>query len=309
MPRFRQLFSCLLMLCASIAAQAQMKWNQQYQTYIDQYKDLAIEQMLRYRIPASITLAQGLFESAAGRSDLVRQGNNHFGIKCHTSWMGPKQYHDDDARGECFRVYSDAKESYEDHSQFLARQSRYACLFNLSTSDYKGWARGLKQCGYATNPQYANKLIQIIELYKLHEYDKAKRYDKFMAEHSGTDQPINAQGLLHPIHLFNDNYYLYAREGDTFKGIGKEVGISWKKLAKYNERNKNDILHKGDIIYLKKKRKKAPKQYKKRPHIVQAGESMYGISQKYGIRLKNLYKMNGLDPDFKIYPGARLRVR
>lgn len=309
MPRFRQLFSCLLMLCASIAAQAQMKWNQQYQTYIDQYKDLAIEQMLRYRIPASITLAQGLFESAAGRSDLVRQGNNHFGIKCHTSWMGPKQYHDDDARGECFRVYSDAKESYEDHSQFLARQSRYASLFNLSTSDYKGWARGLKQCGYATNPQYANKLIQIIELYKLHEYDKAKRYDKFMAEHSGTDQPINAQGLLHPIHLFNDNYYLYAREGDTFKGIGKEVGISWKKLAKYNERDKNDILHKGDIIYLKKKRKKAPKQYKKRPHIVQAGESMYGISQKYGIRLKNLYKMNGLDPDFKIYPGARLRVR
>ena len=309
MNRFRKYILGVAFLLTTAPMSAQMKWNQTYQTYINQYKDLAIEQMLRYRIPASITLAQGLFESAAGRSDLVRQGNNHFGIKCHTSWMGPKQYHDDDARGECFRVYSDAKESYEDHSQFLARQSRYASLFNLSTSDYKGWARGLKQCGYATNPQYANKLIQIIELYKLHEYDKAKRYDKFMAEHSGTDQPINAQGLLHPIHLFNDNYYLYAREGDTFKGIGKEVGISWKKLAKYNERDKNDILHKGDIIYLKKKRKKAPKQYKKHPHIVQAGESMYGISQKYGIRLKNLYKMNGLDPDFKIYPGARLRVR
>ena len=309
MNRFRKYILGFAFLLTTAPMRAQMKWNQTYQTYINQYKDLAIEQMLRYRIPASITLAQGLFESAAGRSDLVRQGNNHFGIKCHTSWMGPKQYHDDDARGECFRVYSDAKESYEDHSQFLARQSRYASLFNLSTSDYKGWARGLKQCGYATNPQYANKLIQIIELYKLHEYDKAKRYDKFMAEHSGTDQPINAQGLLHPIHLFNDNYYLYARERDTFKGIVKEVGISWKKLAKYNERDKNDILHKGDIIYLKKKRKKAPKQYKKRPHIVQAGESMYGISQKYGIRLKNLYKMNGLDPDFKIYPGARLRVR
>ena len=309
MNRFRKYILGFAFLLTTAPMSAQMKWYQTYQTYINQYKDRAIEQMLRYRIPASITLAQGLFESAAGRSDLVRQGNNYFGIKCHTSWMGPKQYHDDDARGECFRVYSDAKESYEDHSQFLARQSRYASLFNLSTSDYKGWARGLKQCGYATNPQYANKLIQIIELYKLHEYDKAKRYDKFMAEHSGTDQPINAQGLLHPIHLFNDNYYLYAREGDTFKGIGKEVGISWKKLAKYNERDKNDILHKGDIIYLKKKRKKAPKQYKKRPHIVQVGESMYGISQKYGIRLKNLYKMNGLDPDFKIYPGARLRVR
>ena len=130
-----------------------------------------------------------------------------------------------------------------------------------------------------------------------------------MAEHSGTDQPVNAQGLLHPIHIFNDNYYLYAREGDTFKAIGKEVGINWKDIAKYNERDKHDVLHKGDIIYLKKKRKKAPKQYKKRPHIVQQGESMYTIAQKYGIRLKSLYKMNHLSPDFKIYPGARLKVR
>lgn len=295
-------------LLLSIPSYAQMKWNQAYQTYINQYKDLAIEQMLRYRIPASITLAQGLFESAAGRSDLVRQGNNHFGIKCH-NWTGPTQYHDDDARGECFRVYQDARDSYEDHSKFLAKQPRYAKLFALNTKDYKGWARGLKACGYATNPQYANKLIQIIELYRLHEFDHAKRYDRFMAEHNGTDQPVNAQGTLHPIHLFNDNYYLYARQGDTFKSIGKEVGISWKKLAKYNERDKHETLTKGDIIYLKKKRKKAPKQFKKRPHVVQPGESMYLIAQKYGIRLKSLYKMNDLSPDFKIYPGAKLKVR
>lgn len=295
-------------LLLSIPSYAQMKWNQAYQTYINQYKDLAIEQMLRYRIPASITLAQGLFESAAGRSDLVRQGNNHFGIKCH-NWTGPTQYHDDDARGECFRVYQDARDSYEDHSKFLAKQPRYAQLFALNTKDYKGWARGLKACGYATNPQYANKLIQIIELYRLHEFDHAKRYDRFMAEHNGTDQPVNAQGTLHPIHLFNDNYYLYTRQGDTFKSIGKEVGISWKKLAKYNERDKHETLNKGDIIYLKKKRKKAPKQFKKRPHVVQPGESMYLIAQKYGIRLKSLYKMNDLSPDFKIYPGAKLKVR
>lgn len=295
-------------LLLSIPSYAQMKWNQAYQTYINQYKDLAIEQMLRYRIPASITLAQGLFESAAGRSDLVRQGNNHFGIKCH-NWTGPTQYHDDDARGECFRVYQDARDSYEDHSKFLAKQPRYAQLFALNTKDYKGWARGLKACGYATNPQYANKLIQIIELYRLHEFDHAKRYDRFMAEHNGTDQPVNAQGTLHPIHLFNDNYYLYARKGDSFKSIGKEVGISWKKLAKYNERDKHETLNKGDIIYLKKKRKKAPKQFKKRPHVVQSGESMYLIAQKYGIRLKSLYKMNDLSPDFKIYPGAKLKVR
>lgn len=296
----------LLLVCT--ASNAQMRWNQSYQTYINQYKDLAIEQMLRYRIPASITLAQGLFESRAGQSDLARQGNNHFGIKCH-NWTGPTQYHDDDARGECFRVYQDAKQSYEDHSLFLARQSRYSRLFNLSPTDYKGWAHGLKACGYATNPQYASKLIQIIELYKLNDYDKAKSYDRFMATHSGTDKPINAEGTLHPIHIFNENYYLYAREGDTFKSIGREVNISWRKLAKYNEMDKKTILHKGDIVYLKKKRKKAPKQYKKRPHTVMPGESMYTISQKYGIRLKNLYKMNHLSPDFQIRPGVLLKVR
>ena len=297
----------LALLCC-LPMGAQMRWNQTYQTYINQYKDLAIEQMLRYRIPASITLAQGLFESAAGRSDLVRQGNNHFGIKCH-NWTGPTQYHDDDARGECFRVYQDARDSYEDHSKFLAHQPRYARLFQLSQRDYKGWARGLKACGYATNPQYANKLIQIIELYKLNEYDKAKRYDRFMAAHSGTDQPVNAEGLLHPIHIFNKNYYLYAREGDTFKSIGKEVGISWRKLARYNERDKHTILRKGDIIYLKKKRSKAPKQYKGRPHVIKPGESMYVISQKYGIRLEKLYKMNHLDPNIPVSIGTRLRLR
>ncbi len=299
----------LLALFSTSTLKAQMKWNQAYQTYVNQYKDLAIEQMLRYRIPASITLAQGLFESRAGLSDLARQGNNHFGIKCHTSWTGARQYHDDDARGECFRVYQDAKESYEDHSKFLAKQPRYASLFELSITDYKGWARGLRRCGYATNPQYANKLIQIIELYKLHDYDKAKRYDHFMANHSGTDQPVNAEGLLHPIRMFNENYYLKARKGDTFKSIGKEVGISWRKLAKYNERDKHDILQEGDIIYLKKKKRKAPKEFKNIPHIVKPGESMYSIAQKYGIRLERLYKMNNLGIDYQIYPGARLKVR
>lgn len=276
--------------------------------YIQKYAPVAVSEMYRSGVPASITLAQGLLESRYGLSELAVNGNNHFGIKCH-DWTGPTQYHDDDARGECFRVYRDARDSYEDHSKFLARQPRYSRLFQLSLTDYKGWARGLKACGYATNPQYANKLIQIIELYKLFDYDKAKRYDRFMASHSGTDQPINGQGLLHPIHLFNDNYYLYAREGDTFKALGKEVGISWRKLARYNERDKHDVLKKGDIVYLKKKRKKAPKQYKRRPHVVQPGESMYTISQKYGMRMKYLYKKNHLPADYKLRIGDRLRVR
>ena len=296
----------LALLCC-LPMGAQLKWNQAYQTYINQYKDLAIEQMLRYRIPASITLAQGLFESAAGRSDLVRQGNNHFGIKCH-NWTGPTQYHDDDARGECFRVYQDARDSYEDHSKFLARQPRYARLFELSQHDYKGWARGLKACGYATNPQYASKLIQIIELYKLNQYDKAKRYDRFMATHSGTDQPVNAEGLLHPIHIFNKNYYLHAREGDTFKSIAKETELSYRRLASYNERSRKDVLHAGEIVYLKKKRRRAPKQYKNRPHVVKAGENMYMISQYYGMRVKYLYKKNHLSPDHQIRVGEVLKV-
>lgn len=298
----------ILMLLAAGLAKAQMKWNATYQNYINQYKDLAIEQMLRYKIPASITLAQGLFESAAGRSSLVVQGNNHFGIKCH-NWTGPRQYHDDDDKGECFRVYSDAKESFEDHSRFLARQPRYQRLFSLGIDDYKGWANGLKACGYATNPNYASKLINIIELYKLHQYDKARHYDHFMAEHNGNDQPQDVAKGLHPIHKYNDNYYLLAREGDTFKSIGEEVGISWRKLARYNERDRHDVLRQGDIVFLKKKRRKAPKQFRRRPHTVKAGESMYGIAQMYGIRLKSLYKMNNLNPDYQIRPGARLRVR
>ncbi len=307
MPRIRPLLSCLLIFCATATAQAQMKWNQLYQTYIDQYKDLAIEEMLKYHIPASITLAQGLFESGAGRSVLSTQGNNHFGIKCH-GWTGPSMSKDDDAVGECFRVYGNARESFEDHSKFLAKNARYARLFLLDQTDYRGWANGLKACGYATNPHYAKRLIDLIELYKLNQYDKARNYDKFMAERSGNDRPADADAGLHPIHTFNKNYYIVAREGDTFKAIGLETGLSYRKLARYNERNRKDVLHAGEIVFLKKKRRSAPKDYKKRPHVVKAGESMYMISQYYGIRLKSLYKKNHLKPDYQIKVGDVLRV-
>ena len=152
-----------LMLCP-INLLGQAKWNVTYQTYIDQYKDIAIEEMLRYNIPASITLAQGLFESAAGQSRLALYSNNHFGIKCH-DWTGRSVRHDDDELQECFRAYDNVRQSYEDHSKFLVNKPRYRSLFSLPRTDYKGWARGLKAAGYATNPQYANKLIEIIELY------------------------------------------------------------------------------------------------------------------------------------------------
>ena len=298
----------ILTICASLfTASAQTtRWNQQYQQYIDQYKDIAIEQMQRWKIPASITLAQGLFESGAGKSRLAVQGNNHFGIKCN-GWDGRKIYQDDDASNECFRAYKSAYESYEDHSRFLANSRRYASLFQLKITDYKGWAKGLKAAGYATNPQYAQKLIDIIQLYKLYEYDTAKNYDKFMAQHS-KDQASNG-AALHPIKIFNKNYYLIARKGDTFKSIGDEVGISYRKIAKYNERDKCDPLTEGEIIWLKKKQTKAPKDYKGRLHYVRQGESMYSIAQKYGIRLKNLYKMNKLSPDYDIRVGDGLRLR
>ena len=298
-------FFVTISLFLSLSASAQVRWNQVYQLYFDQYKDIAIEQMLRYHIPASITLAQGVFESGAGKSELARRANNHFGIKCH-NWDGRRSYHDDDESNECFRAYDSAYESYEDHSKFLVNGKRYSSLFDLKVTDYKGWARGLKAAGYATNPIYADKLIEIIQLYKLYEYDKATSYDKFMTDRTKDHQ---IDGALHIIKPYNKNYYLIARQGDTFKSIAEEVGISYRKIAKYNERDKRDQLEEGEIIWLKKKQKKAPKDYKGRLHYVRNGESMYSIAQKYGIRLKNLYKMNHLSPDYQIKVGDGLRLR
>ena len=290
-----------------ISAFSQIKWNSAYQQYIDQYKDIAIEQMMRYHIPASITLAQGLLESGAGRSELTRNSNNHFGIKCNNNWTGRRTYHDDDAKNDCFRVYDSAYDSYEDHSKFLSSNQRYRPLFQLKPTDYKGWAKGLKACGYATSPVYAEKLVEIIQLYKLYQYDSAKGYDHFMAQRTKDQNPNGAS--LHTIKIFNKNYYIIARRGDTFKSIGQEVGISYRKIAKYNERNRKDQLQEGEVIWLKKKQSKAPKDYKGRLHYVRSGESMYSIAQQYGIRLKSLYKMNKLSPDYQIKVGDGLRLR
>ena len=294
-----------MVLCSECSIAQSMKWNNRFQTYIDQYRDLAIQEMLRTGIPASITLAQGLFESGAGEGRLARQGNNHFGIKCH-GWKGRTIYADDDANGECFRAYDNVRQSYEDHSSFLMRNKRYASLFQLKRTDYKGWAHGLKAAGYATNPNYASKLIGLIELYKLYEYDTAKSYDHFMASNA---QHPSSVTLLHPIHIYNKNYFLQARKGDTFRSIAKEIGISAKKLAKHNERDVNDKLQTNEIIWLKKKQKKADIAYKGRTHRVKAGESMYSIAQYYGMRVKSLYKLNRMKPSDNLYVGMELRLR
>ena len=177
----------------------------------------------------------------------------------------------------------------------------------MKRTDYRGWARGLKQCGYATNPQYASKLTQIIELYGLNKYDRATTYDRFIAKHASEESP-GPDGVRYVIKAYNDNYYVIAKKGETFKSLGKELGISGRKLAKYNERDKRETLDDGDVIYLKKKRNKAERNFKNRPHTVKAGESMYSIAQKYGIRLKSLYKKNRLSPDYNIRVGDKLRV-
>ena len=273
----------LILIICFLTIQAQTR-NKQYEAYIKKYRELAVEEMKKYHIPASITLAQGLLESGAGQSALARKSNNHFGIKCGSDWYGKTVSHDDDARGECFRAYKHPKDSYEDHSKFLAGRPRYASLFNLNITDYKGWPRGLKKAGYATNPRYADQLIGIIELYELYKYDD-KNYLKWLKKNPNP----------HQTYIANDLLYIVVRAGDSWKSISQEFDISQKKLRKYNDLYKGYALQVGDILYLEKKNKKADKEHI--VHVLRAGESMYSISQKYGIRLKNLYKLNKMDED------------
>ena len=276
------LVCCLAGMALSLGA-AQRK-NKAYEDYIRQYHKIAVEEMKRYHIPASITLAQGLLESGAGRSELARKSNNHFGIKCGRSWDGRTVRADDDAPNECFRAYRHAKDSYRDHSKFLRTGARYAFLFRLKITDYKGWARGLKKAGYATDPRYADRLINIIELYDLDRYDTKKGLE-WIEEFPNPHQP----------YLANDMVYIIARRGDAFEKLSDELGISKKKLRTYNELPKDYQFMGGEIVYLEKKHRRATKEYI--VYVVRQGDSMYSISQKFGIRLKNLYKLNKMEPD------------
>ena len=292
----KKLILSLLTITLCLAIQAQPR-NKQYESYIKKYRELAVEEMKKYHIPASITLAQGLLESGAGKSELARKSNNHFGIKCGGDWRGKTVSHDDDARGECFRAYKHPKDSYEDHSKFLVGRPRYASLFKLKITDYKGWARGLKKAGYATNPRYADQLIGIIELYELYKYDE-KNYLKWLKKNPNP----------HQTYIANDLLYIVVRAGDSWKSISQEFDISQKKLRKYNDLYKGYALQVGDILYLEQKNKRADEDHI--VHVLRAGESMYSIAQKYGIRLKNLYKLNKMHEDAPTPEvGTILRLR
>ena len=286
-----------LLLMASAATAPAQRRNDAYEDYIKEYRSLAIREMKRHHIPASITLAQGLLESGAGKSELARKSNNHFGIKCGRGWRGPSVKHDDDARGECFRKYKTVKDSYEDHSKFLTSSPRYAKLFRLKPRDYKGWAKGLKKAGYATDPRYADRLIGIIETYGLSRYDR-----KGALKHA--DEWIE----VHQTYLANGMVYVVGQAGDTFKSLSKELGISASKLSKWNELPKEYVFEGGEIVYLEEKMRRANEEYVL--HVVKEGDSMYSISQKYGVRLDRLYKMNGMNGGSpSIQPGDFIRLR
>lgn len=298
----RQIFiSALLLICAQVM-QAQYK-NQRYVNYINQYCDLAVQQMKKYKIPASITLSQGLLESGAGQSTLSKNSNNHFGIKCPGNWSGKTVRHDDDAPNECFRAYDDPRDSYEDHSKFLTTGARYAFLFKLDITDYKSWARGLKKAGYATDPSYANRLITIIENYELYKYDKKG----YRTNSSNEEKKSHKNIVAHQPYISNDVLYVIARRGDTFETIAEEFDTSARKLIKYNDLHKEYTLAEGDIVYLHKKKKTAASKYT--VHIVRENDSMHSISQQYGIRLKNLYKLNVKSDDYVPQIGERIWLK
>ena len=288
----------LSLACLSAGAESQRKLTS-YQKYISKYSDLAIQHQKKYRIPASITLAQGLLESGAGQSDLARRSNNHFGIKCHSDWRGGRVYHDDDLRGECFRKYKNPEQSYEDHARFLVDRPRYARLFKLKVTDYKGWARGLQKCGYATDRAYANRLIKLIEDYDLYRYDTAKGGKK------KGKQP--ARISRYTIYRTNGLLYVYSNGKDSFDDIAASLGFRVKDLKKYNEVPEDFPLQKNDIVYLEKKKKKADKP--NYDHVVQVGESMHSIAQKYGIQIKSLYKINKKHKDYIPEEGDVLKLR
>ena len=283
--------------------------NATHERYISTYSQMAMQQEKKYNIPASIKLAQALLESGGGTSFLATTANNHFGIKCH-EWTGARAYKDAEIPNECFRKYSNVADSYEDHSLFLRNRPRYAQLFTLKKDDYKGWAKGLQSTGYATDKGYANKLIDIIERYQLYQFDTDKIQDNHrITQHSKPTVPA----INYPANYTRDIFktyglvYVIARVDDTLAQIAYELGFNVKNLAKYNDIPVNYPIQQGDIIYLQKKKTKAdqPNYF----HVVSIGESMHSISQRYGIQMKSLYKINKKKADFVPEEGDRLKLR
>lgn len=285
-------------------------------SYISQYKDLAIEEMQRTGVPASIKLAQGIIETMAGTSNLVLRSNNHFGIKCKSTWTGPSVKHNDDAKGECFRKYPAPQDSYRDHSDFLKNNQRYAFLFTLDPTDYEGWAWGLKKAGYATNPRYAAALIKAIEDYELQQYSLialGKMPDK-QTDLAGTvvtddNKPVTlvADAITpqqkepvantdkepqYPKGVFkiNDTKVVYVPKGTSYLALAKDYDVDLAKIFEFNDLPRSEETDRDRLIYLQRKRKTGNQEF----HVVQPGETLHDIAQMQAIRLESLHELNWL---------------
>ena len=320
----------LILLCALVGVSAVVaKERQTREEYVEKYKAIAIAHMERYGIPASVTMAQGILESDSGNSRLSLSSNNHFGIKCKKSWTGDRVYHGDDAKGECFRAYPSVEASYQDHADFLDQSPRYDSLFAYSSDDYRSWARGLKAAGYATAPDYAERLVKIIESMKLYLLDKENGNKIYAAAKSATanteawwesniatsDEQINPNAFRvtvnshkgYGVYRSNHTFYVVAKEGDTFESVGKVFDISPKMLRKFNDVSKEAELSKGDIVYIE--RKKTQWLGNVMQHKVVRDENLYSLSQSYGIRLKSLAKLNRLRLDEDVRKGEIIRLK
>lgn len=282
--------------------------------YIVEHREIAIKHMEEYGIPASITLAQACLESGFGESYLAKKANNHFGIKCH-DWKGPSVRYDDDAKGECFRKYKSVEESFVDHSHFLRYRSRYSSLFNLNITDYKGWAHGLQAAGYATNPKYAALLIELIERYSLQNYDQGvistpTPPDNLLALHNfepSSSSQLYKVSLERKLYQKSGVACIVVQEGESYRSIAKEFNLFTRELLRFNDLKKEIPLKRGTLLYIEKKRKESDPSTPL--HVASGDESLWEISQKYGVRLNSLAKLNKLKRDSTPFEGSTIKLR
>ena len=300
------LISLFSLLSSARMAQAQANNKMSREEYILTYKDIAIDEMNRSGIPASVTLAQGMIESDNGNSRLAIRANNHFGIKCH-GWKGKKIYHDDDEKNECFRKYKNVYESYTDHTDFLMNSPRYQFLFYLDQTDYVGWSKGLKQAGYATSPAYASALVRVIEENELYIFDKPagrrKPEEIALADIEDFKLEIPHRKIL----TRNRVNYIIVQEGDTYNELSEELDMMPFELARYNEIERNAKFTTGQVLYIQPKRNKASVEF--RHHTIGEGETMYQVSQMYAIKLRKLYQKNLMKEGSEPEPGDILWLR
>ncbi len=278
--------------------------------YVSKWSATAVSEMKRSGIPASITLAQGLLESNFGKSPLATKANNHFGIKCH-DWKGEKTYHDDDHKGECFRKYSKAEDSFKDHSDFLRYRDRYKFLFDIKITDYKGWCYGLKKAGYATDPQYPQKLINLIETYNLTRFDTGVVVPDTPNE---LETPVAAAAgevvkfsMSRQIYSQNKVPFVYSLAGESYASIAESNNLFLREILKFNDLSKTRELEPGTVVYLRAKKGKAAKHVDK--YVAEGGETMWEISQRFGIKLKKLLKMNGVGRNYQVRSEDEIRLR